>query len=177
MNEINKNGKPEIVSKIKEMIEQSTAVYLTDYSGISVEDINGLRNQFRKEGVKYKVFKNTLFKRALDESGKYDKLSNHLVGMTGYVFASENNPVVPAKIIKKYFDDNQKLALKACYIEDQYYDGNKLNELASLPSKKEIIAGIIGSLSSPASGIVGAINAVMRDLVSVIDEISKKKAA
>ena len=53
----------------------------------------------------------------------------------------------------------------------------RLNELASLPSKKEIIAGILGSLDSPASGIVGAINAVMRDLVSVIDEISKKKAA
>ncbi len=174
---MNKNEKPEIVSEIKEMIEKSTAVYLADYSGITVEDINGIRNQFRKEGVKYKVFKNTLFKRALDESGKYDKLVDHLVGMTSYVFASENSLVAPAKIIKKYFDENQKLALKACYIENQYYDGSKLNELASLPSKKELIASILGSLNSPASGIVGAINAVMRDLVSVIDEISKKKAA
>ena len=174
---MNKNEKPEIVSEIKEMIEQSTAVYLTDYAGISVEDINGIRNQFRKEGVKYKVFKNTLFKRALDESGKFNKLADHLVGMTGYIFADENSPVVPAKIIKKYFDDNQKLALKACYIEDQYYDGSRLNDLASLPSKKEIIASILGSLNSPASGIVGVINAVMRDLVSVIDEISKEKAA
>ena len=120
-----KNEKPEIVSEIKEMIEQSTAVYLTDYSGITVADINEIRNQFRKEGVNYKVFKNTLFKRALDESGKYDKLQIILVGMTGYAFASENNPVAPAKIIKKYFDEKQKLALKACYIEDQYYDGSK----------------------------------------------------
>jgi large subunit ribosomal protein L10 len=173
----NKNEKPEIISGIKEMIDKSTAVYLTDYSGITVEDINDIRNQFRKEQVQYKVFKNTLFKRALHESGKYAKLADHLVGMTGYAFASENNPVVPAKIIKKYFDEKQKLALKACYIEDQYYDGNRLAELASLPSKKEIIAGILGSINSPASGIVGAINAVMRDLVSVIDEISKKQAA
>ena len=174
---MDKNEKPEIVSEIKEMIDESTAVYLTDYSGITVEDINDIRNQFRKEGVKYKVFKNTLFKRALNETGKYDKLGDHLVGMTSYVFASENSPIAPAKIIKKYFDANQKLALKACYIEDQYYDGSKLGDLASLPSKKEIIASIMGSLNSPASGIVGAINAVMRDLVSVIDEISKKKAA
>ncbi len=172
-----KNEKPEIISVIKEMINQSTAVYLADYSGIPVEDINGIRNQFRNEGVKYKVFKNTLFKRALDESGKYEKLADHLFGMTGYVFASENSPVAPAKIIKKYFDDKQKLVLKACYIENQYYDGSKLNELASLPSKKEIIAGILASLNSPASGIVGTINAVIRDLVSVIDEISKKEAA
>jgi large subunit ribosomal protein L10 len=96
--------------------------------------------------------------------------------MTGYAFAS-SNPVAPAKIIKKYFDDKQKLALKACYIEDQFYTGDQLNVLASLPSKKEIVAGILGSLNAPITGVVGVINAVMRDLVSVIDEISKKQAA
>ena len=85
--------------------------------------------------------------------------------------------VAPAKIIKKYFDNNKKLALKACYIEDQFYDGTKLNDLASLPSKKEIIAGILSAINSPASGIAGAINAVMRDLVSVVDQIAKKQAA
>ena len=72
---------------MKEMIDNSSAVYLTDYTGITVADISEIRNEFRKEGVKYKVFKNTLFKSALDESGKYDKLADHLVGMTGYAFA------------------------------------------------------------------------------------------
>jgi large subunit ribosomal protein L10 len=173
---MNKNEKSEIISEVKEMIQNSTAVYLADYSGINVSDINNLRNDFRKQKVSYKVIKNTLFRRALDEAGKYDKLADHLVGMTGYAFASDN-PVAPAKIIKKYFDDNRKLSLKACYIENQFYEGNRLDELASLPGKSEIIAGILGSLNSPASGIVGAINAVIRDLVSVIDEISKKQAA
>jgi large subunit ribosomal protein L10 len=173
---MNKNEKNEVVSEVKEMIENSTAIYLTDYTGINVSDINQIRNEFRKEGVKYKVYKNTLFKRAIDEAGKFDKLADHLVGMTGYAFTDEN-PVAPAKIIKKYFDDSKKLALKACYLEDQYYPGDKLAELASLPSKKELIASIMGSLDSPASGIVGAINAVMRDLVSVIDQISQKEAA
>lgn len=173
---MNKNEKAEAVLAVKELIENSSAVYLTDYSGITVADITNIRNDFRKEGVNYKVIKNTLFNRAVSETGKYTKLSDHLVGMTGYAFTSDN-PVAPAKIIKKYFDDKQKLALKACYIEDQYYDGSKLVELATLPSKKEIIAGILGALNSPASGIVGVLNAVMRDLVSVIDEISKKQAA
>ena len=173
---MNKNEKSDIISEVKEMIQNSSAVYLTDYTGINVADISTIRNDFRKEGVKYKVIKNTLFKRAIDEAGKYEKLADHLVGMTGYAFASEN-PVAPAKIIKKYFDEKQKLELKACYIEDQYYSGSSLSVLASLPTKKEIVAGILGSLNSPASGIVGALNAVMRDLVSVIDEISKKKAA
>lgn len=173
---MNKNEKEDIISQVKEMINNSSAVYLTDYSGITVGDISNIRNEFRKEGVKYRVIKNTLFKRAIDETGKYDKLTNHLVGMTGYAFASQN-PVAPAKIIKKYFDSTQKLSLKACYIEDQYYEGKRLNELATLPSKGEIIAGILGSIQAPASGIVGAINAVFRDLVSVVDEISKRQAA
>ncbi len=173
---MNKNEKSDIISEVKEMIQNSSAVYLTDYTGIKVADISAIRNNFRKEGVKYKVFKNTLFERAINETGKYEKLADHLVGMTGYAFASDN-PIAPAKIIKKYFDDNNKLALKACYIENQFYPGTKLDEIASLPTKNEIIAGILGSINAPASGIVGAINAVMRDLVSVIDEISKKKAA
>ena len=173
---MNKNEKSEGISKIVEMINSSSAVFVTDFSGINVADVTNIRNEFRKEGVKYKVIKNTLFKRAIDETGKYTLLKEHLVGMAGYAFASQN-PVAPAKIIKKYFDDKQKLALKACYIEDQFYDGKQLNQLATLPTKSEIIAGILGSLNAPASGIVGAINAVFRDLVSVIDEISKKQAA
>ena len=173
---MNKNEKAEIIAQAKELIENSTALYLTDYSKINVSDINEIRNQFRKDGVKYRVFKNTLFKRALVESGKFEKLADHLEGMTGFAFAS-TNPVAPAKIIKKYNDTSQKLPLKACYIETQYYDGSKLAELAVLPSKGELIAGILDSLNSPASGIVGSIAAVIRNLVSVVDEVSKKKAA
>ena len=96
--------------------------------------------------------------------------------MTALSFADEN-PVAPAKSIKQYFDKNKKLSLKACYIEGEYYDGSNLNTLASLPSKNDLVASIIGSINAPASGIVVAINAVMRDLVSVIDEVSKTKAA
>ena len=173
---MNKNEKAEIIAQAKELIEKSTALYLTDYSKINVADISDLRNQFRKEGVTYKVFKNTLFKRALVESGKYEKLADHLEGMTGFAFAS-TNPVAPAKIIKKYNDASQKLPLKACCIESQFYDSSKLAELSVLPTKDEVIAGILGSLNSPASGIVGSITAVIRNLVSVVDEVSKKKAA
>ena len=173
---MNKNEKAEIIAQAKELIENSTALYLTDYSKINVSDINEIRNQFRKDGVKYRVFKNTLFKRALVESGKFEKLADHLEGMTGFAFAS-TNPVAPAKIIKRYNDTSQKLPLKACYIETQYYDGSKLSELAVLPTKGELIAGILGSLNSPVSGIVGSIAAVIRNLVSVVDEVSKKKAA
>jgi large subunit ribosomal protein L10 len=95
--------------------------------------------------------------------------------MSGFAFAFDN-PVAPAKIIKKYFDANKKFTLKACYIETEYYSGNQLDQLANLPTKADLIAGILSSINAPASGIVGSINAVFRDLVSVIDQISKKAA-
>jgi large subunit ribosomal protein L10 len=173
---MNRDEKTEVISEVKELLESSTAVYLTDYSGINVEDISDLRNQFRKEGVRYKVFKNNLFKRALDESGKFEKLADHLTGMTGFAFTS-TNLVAPAKIINKYFGEKDKLSLKACYIEGEYYDSSHLKTLATLPSKNELIAGIMGSLDSPVSGIVGAINAVIRDLANVIDQISKRETS
>jgi large subunit ribosomal protein L10 len=171
-----RNEKTESISEIKELLEGSTAVYLTDYHGINVEDISDIRNQFRNEGVRYKVFKNTLVKRALDEVGKYDKIADHLIGMTGFAFTS-TNPLAPAKIINKYFVDKEKLSLKACYVEGEYFEGSQLKALAALPTKDELIASIMGSLDSPVSGIVGAINAVMRDLVNVVDQVSQREAA
>jgi len=173
---MNRNEKSEIISEIKELLDSSSAVYLTDYHGINVEDISSLRNQFRNEGVRYKVYKNTLVKRALDEIGKYDKIADHLIGMTGFAFTT-TNPIAPAKIINKYFGDKDKLSLKACYVEGEYFDGSQLKTLAALPTKNELIASIMGSLNSPVSGIVGTINAVMRDLVSVFEQISQREAA
>ncbi|MHC1737899.1 MAG: 50S ribosomal protein L10 [Ignavibacteriaceae bacterium] len=173
---MNKAEKNEIIQEIAELIKASSAIYLVDYAGINVGDISKLRREFRKEEVGYRVVKNTLFKRALAEAGKYEKLGDNLVGMTGYIFAT-SNPIAPAKIIKKYSDESKKLSLKGCYIDTAYYDGSKLAELASLPTKPEIVAGILASINAPVSGIVGAINAVIRELVSVIDEISKKEAA
>lgn len=173
---MNRNEKSEIISEIKGLLESSSAVYLTDYHGINVEDISSLRNQFRNEGVRYKVYKNALVKRALNEMGKYDKIADHLTGMVGFAFTT-TNPIAPAKIINKYFGDKDKLSLKACYVEGEYFDGSQLKTLATLPTKKELIASIMGSLNSPVSGIVGTINAVMRDLVSVVEQISQREAA
>lgn len=173
---MNKAEKAEIIEQIKDLVSKSSAMFLVDYRGVSVEDINKLRSGFRKEGVTYKVFKNTLFKKAIEQVNGYEKFNDQLVGMIGVAFTGENF-VAPAKIIKKYFDEKGKLVFKGCYIESTFYGTDQLDTIASMPTKEEIIAGIIGSVASPATGIVGAINAVIRDLVSVIDEVSKKKAA
>ncbi|CAG0942167.1 50S ribosomal protein L10 [Candidatus Brocadiaceae bacterium] len=171
-----KQEKQEVIDQVSELLASSSAVYVTNYSGINVEDISKLRREFREKGVEYLVVKNTLFKRALEQSGKFSELDGILVGMNGFIFAKED-AIAPAKIIQKYFDASQKLSLVGCSIEGQFYDGSRLKEIAALPGKPEIIASIISSVNAPASGIVGTLNAVLRNLVSVIDQISKKDAA
>jgi large subunit ribosomal protein L10 len=168
--------KGEMIEQIKELVKNSSAMFLVDYRGVNVADINKLRSNFRKDGVTYKVFKNTLFKKALEQTGGYEKFNAQLIGMIGIAFSGENF-VAPAKIIKKYSDESKKFSFKGCYIDSTYYGAEQLDVIASMPTKEEIMAGIVGSIAAPASGIVGAINAVIRDLVSVIDEVGKKKAA
>ncbi len=173
---MNKNEKNEIVGKIKTLTEESKGIYLINYEGLNVEDISLLRREFIKEGITYKVFKNTFLKRAFDEIGGLEEFSPLLVGMTGVAFTDENY-IAPAKIIEKYFKKNDKFSMKGSYIESQFYGADKLSVLASMPTKEEVISSILGSINNPASGIVGAINAVAGDLVGVIDAISKKEAA
>jgi large subunit ribosomal protein L10 len=126
--------------------------------------------------VEYTVVKNTLARKALEKLSGYDRVFDKLVGPTGIAF-SYDDPSAPAKIIKKFSEKSGKFQLKAAVVEKQIYDGSKLGELASMPTRKEVVASILGSLQSPISGVVGAINAVARDLVSVIDAVEKKKAA
>jgi large subunit ribosomal protein L10 len=177
---MDKGKKQEIIDEIKELMNGSSALYLTDFSGMTVAQVDDLRSEFFKANVKYKVVKNTLALRAIKESDSYsqfaDKFDEFLVGNTGIAFAAED-PVAPAKILKKSFGKIEKPKFKVAVVDNQFYGSNKLNELASLLSKEELIAGILSSLDSPVSGIVGTLNAVIRDLSSVIEEVAKKKAA
>ena len=122
---MNKQEKAEVVAEIKNHVGDATAIYLVDYHGINVEDINHIRSEFKKEGTTYRVYKNTLLKRALQDEGGYDELLDRLTGMTGVAFTGENF-VAPAKIIKKYFDDKGNFKFKGCYIESAFYDEDQL---------------------------------------------------
>ena len=177
---MNKQDKEQAVLEIKEKLDKASSIYLTDFTGLTVAETNELRDEFFNAKVEYKVLKNTLIKKALEQSKnsfseQAAMLVEHLKGPTGVVFAYDD-PVSPAKIIKKLFDKGDKPKLKVAIVEKESYDGKRLNDLASLPTKPEIISSIIGSLQSPISGIVGSINAVIRDLASVIEEAVKKQA-
>ena len=177
---MNKKQKEQSVLELREKIEKASSLYLTDFTGLTVEETNQFRDELYNAKVDYKVMKNTLIKKALSSAaegkfgGQTEKLIENLKGPTGVIFAYDD-PVLPAKIIKKFYEKLNKPKLKIALIESITYDRSKLNDLASLPTKPEIISSIIGSIHAPISGIVNSINALIRDLASVIEEVAKKK--
>ena len=175
-----KDKKIKVTGEIKEMLDNAGALYLTDFIGMTVEEVNELRNEFYKSNIKYKVVKNTLALRAIKESKNYsgyvEKLEEFFEGPTSIVFSDED-PVAPAKILKKFYDKSEKPKLKVAIVENEMYGSDKLNVLASLLSKDELMSGIVFCINSPVSAIVGSINATIRDFASVIEEVAKKNAA
>ncbi len=171
-----RSEKEEIIAQLAEKVSRASALYFADFTGVTVAEETELRREFRKSGVEYRVVKNTLVRKALERLTGYDTMFDRLVGPTGIAFGYDD-VIMPAKVIKKFNEKTGKLNLKVAVIEKQVFDGTRLDELSKLPSKKDILAAIVGSIQAPASGIAGAINAVMRDLVSVIDQVAQKKAA
>jgi large subunit ribosomal protein L10 len=171
-----RSEKEAVVSEVADKASRATAIYFTNFLGLTVEEETDLRREFRKAGVEYTVAKNTLVKKALEQVTGYDSVYGKLTGPTGIAFAYED-VAAPARIIKKFSDKTGKFSLKAAVLEKQVYDGSKLEQIAKMPSRKEIIAGILGSLQAPISGIVGVLNAIPRDLVNLVDAIEKKKQA
>lgn len=168
--------KKQVVEEITEKLQAAKGIYFVDFAKISVADINKIRRLLSDKQIEFRVAKNTLILRALATMSGYEMPESQMFGQTAMILSYED-AIAPAKIIKPIYDKEQKLRLKAAFIEGQFFDGKDLNVIAGLPSRAELIAGILGSLNAPISGIVGSINAVMRDLSSLIEEVAKKQNA
>lgn len=171
-----RSEKDAIIEEMVQRVSAAKAMYFADFSGLTVANETELRREFRKAGVEYTVVKNTLIRKALERVTGYDKVYDHLAGPTGVAFCGDDLSA-PAKIIKKFKEKTGKLTLKAAVLEKQVYAGSAIDQLAMIPSRKELMASILGSIQAPLQGVVGVINAVARDLVNVIDQIGEKKKA
>ena len=169
-----KNKKTEVVSELADLFEGASGVYSIDFTGLNVANTLKLRRAFNKAGVRYRVAKNTLVRRALTTKGGFEEVTERLVGQSG-IAVGYDDPAAPARVLKEFIDPKVDLPkLNFAVIEGQIFDSTSLNALAAMPSRMDLLASIVGSIGAPASGIVGAINAVMRDLSSVIEEVARK---
>ncbi len=170
----NFEAKKVVVEDIKEKIQNAKSVVLVKFSGLTVAEDTELRREFRKNNVEYKVLKNTLIRRAFNDMGITD-FDEDLNGPTSVAFGTDETGA--AKVIveaaKKYQD---KVAVKSAFVEGGYIDVNGVKALASMPSKEQLVAKMLGSLNAPIANFVGVLSAMPRSLVIALNAVAEKKA-
>ena len=175
MKEATLRAKEAEVAEIQEKIEKSQSVMFLDYRGLNVAEVTELRNKMRAAGVEYKVIKNTMIRRAAEKAG-IEGLDDVLEGPTAVAFGYAD-PVAPAKILVDFIEDTKKTNLKGGVLAGKAMSEAEIKNLASLPSKEELIAKMLGSLNAPITGLVMALSGVPRNLVYALNAIKEKKEA
>ncbi len=162
-----------VLDEISENLKKANAVYITNYSGMSVADANKLRGAFRKGNVFFKVYKNKLMKLAMEEVGGFDSIIPTLTEQNAFAFVEEELSA-PAKVLKDFLKENKRPEFKAAIVDGEFFGEDKLEALASMKSKDEIIGDILGLLAAPMANIIGALNAQGSNLVGAVKTIAEK---
>lgn len=167
--------KKALVEEIKEKVESSQGMVLVDYRGLNVEEINELRANYRKAGVDYKVYKNSMMRFAFKEAGLED-FNEYLTGPNAIAFGFED-PVQAAKISHEFAKNNENLEIKAGVVDGKIISLDEIKELADLPSREVLIAKALGGLNAPISGFANVLQGTIRNLVYALDAVREKQAA
>ena len=163
------------VALIKEKIDKAQVAVVSEYTGLSVEEITKLRRELQKEGGDYMVTKNTLAKIAI-KGTPYEVLAETLKGPIAIAFGFTDQ-VAPAKVLSKFIKDTKKGEIIAAAMDGQLMSAEQAKALANLPSREELYAKMLGCINSPASGIANSVNAVMSSLVRAVAAVRDQKSA
>lgn len=150
--------KQPIVDEIAALFDGATSAVVVDYRGLTVEQDTALRKQLREAGVSYKVFKNTLIKRAAKDT-VFAALEPDLAGPTALAI-SKSDATAPARILAKFAKTADKLELKAGVVEGTYYDAKGIQIVATIPSREELLGKLLGSIQSPITNFARVINQI-----------------
>ncbi|MCI8469865.1 MAG: 50S ribosomal protein L10 [Eggerthellaceae bacterium] len=165
----------EMLENIKADLEGVSAVWVVDYRGLTVKEIQNLRHTVREAGAGMKVYKNTLMRIALEQSD-LPTLDDLLEGPSAFVFAGDD-VAAAAKAVKNFAKDNQNLEIKGGLMEGKAVTAAEVEAIASLPSREELIAQIAGAISGVARGLATTVNGVPRDLAQVVKAVADQKTA
>jgi large subunit ribosomal protein L10 len=172
---LNKQTKEALVAEFAEKLKLAKAAFLADYRGLNVEQANALRRKLQAIGVEYRVVKNTLLRLAAKDTA-VACLDEHLVGPTAIALVTED-PVAPAKALIEFAKQNNVFELKAGMLNGKLLAAADIKALAELPSREELLAKMLGSMSAPATNFVGVLAAVPRSFVQVLAAIKDQKEA
>ena len=172
---MNKQSKEQVVAEFAEKLKVAKAAFLADYRGLNVDQTNALRRKLKEAGVEYRVVKNTLLRLAAKGTDTAC-LEEHLSGPTAIALAIDD-PVAPAKALVEFAKQNAVFELKAGMLNGKLIGPGDIKALAELPSREELIAKMLGSMSAPATNFVGVLAAIPRSLVQVLAAIKDQKEA
>ncbi len=166
---------PKKVAVVEQMSEDLAGVgslVLSDFTGINVEEISELRKRCREAGVTFRVVKNTLVGRAVEGTDK-EELTEHFGGPTAIAYSDDM--VAPAKVLKEFAKEFQKLEFKAGYVDGQVVDASGVQALADLPSREQLLSMVAAGIQAPTASLVRTLDATVSGLVNALDQIAKQK--
>ncbi|WP_377887104.1 50S ribosomal protein L10 [Alkalihalobacillus sp. R86527] len=150
--------KKKLVTEIADKLRDSQSTIFVDYRGLDVSEVTELRKQLRDANVEFRVYKNTMTRRAAEELELTD-LNEHLVGPTAVAFSNED-VVAPAKILNNFAKDHQALEIKTGVIEGSVVSYEKIKELADLPNRDGLLSMLLSVLQAPMRNMALATKAV-----------------
>ena len=150
--------KAEVVKQTADLINAAQSAIVVDYRGLTVAEVTDLRKQLRDAGVKMSVIKNKILDRAV-EGTDYEDLRSTFVGPTAVAFSDED-PIAPAKILKKFADDHDALEIKGGFIEKSVKTLDEINEYANMPGREELLSMLASALQDPMRKIARAVKAI-----------------
>lgn len=165
--------KQQKVEEIREKISKSDAIVLVDYRGLNVEEVTELRKKYREANVDYKVYKNTLMRRAFEDAG-LENFNQHLTGPNAVAFSYED-PVAPAKITSEFAKEHKSLEIKAGVVNGQIVDADGVKSLADLPPREILIAQVLGGLNAPIAGFANVLQGTIRNLVYALNAVKEQQ--
>lgn len=159
------------VDEIEEKLLKSKAAIFSDFCGLKVKNMEELRGRLRDADIEYKVFKNTLIRKAFEgKQGIDDFLRNPTALAFGYT-----DPAVPAKILAGYAKENPALKIKGGVVEGKVMDAAQIGALAELPPREVLMAMVVMSVQSPLRSFMNVLNGPTVKLVMVLKAIEEKK--
>jgi large subunit ribosomal protein L10 len=171
---MNRVQKKDVVKGLTSSFNASNMFYLTDASGMTVEDVNNLRRKCFEQGIQMKVAKNTLIEKAFDASEvDFEEMKQLLKGPTAIMFTETAN--LPAKLIRDFRGSKNKPLLKGAYIDASVYIGDStLETLATLKSREELIGEVILLLQSPIKNVVSALQSGGQTIAGLVKTLEQR---
>ncbi|MEW6678987.1 MAG: 50S ribosomal protein L10 [Pseudomonadota bacterium] len=156
---LNLDDKKAVVAEVSAQVANAETIVVAEYRGVAVSDLTVLRKKARESGVYLRVLKNTLVRRAVADT-PFAGLAEHMVGPLIYSISAD--PVAAAKVLNDFAKTNDKLILKAGSYAGKVMNEAGVKELASIPSREELLAKLLGVMQAPVSGFAGALAALAK---------------